>query len=333
MKIKYLLVVLLALWISLQSANAQNVYADIKDYKVFYGIIARNEQNLLVTRTFENAGKRYLLLVNPQTLETEIIKSDAFDVEPMSQDRVREFFKNTPYILAIKKAEEQSAGLQNAGIIKGSSQEQGITLTTDLCPSHRPLDRVAFTETIKAFEKVETPVPVAISVSGLWMTHHAADLKWLKQMQTLHQLSITWVNHSYYHRFDPKLPLKKNFLLEPGTDINFEVLETEKAMLKNGVLPSVFFRFPGLVSSRELVFKITGFGLIPIGSDAWLAKGQKPKDGSLVLIHVNGNEPVGVNDFIRLLQSKNIAIAKKQWILYDLPGTIVNKFKNKGLVQ
>jgi len=119
-------------------------------------------------------------------------------------------------------------------------------------------------------------------------------------------------------------------LLEPGTDINYEVLETEKAMLKNGLLPSVFFRFPGLVSDQQLVDKIVGFGLIPIGSDAWLAKGQLPKSGSIVLIHGNGNEPIGVDDFIKLLKSKTRAIAKKQWLLYDLTESIEDEFEGNG---
>jgi len=38
--------------------------------------------------------------------------------------------------------------------------------------------------------------------------------------------------------------------------------------------------------------------LIPIGSAAWLAKGETPRAGSLILVHANGNEPEG----IRLLQ-------------------------------
>ena len=89
-------------------------------------------------------------------------------------------------------------------------------------------------------------------------------------------------------------------------------------MLKNGLLPSAFFRFPGLVSDQQLVYKITDLGLIPIGTDAWLAKGQQPQAGSIVLIHGNGNEPVGVDDFIKLLRSKTQAIVNKQWLLYDL---------------
>ena len=118
-----------------------------------------------------------------------------------------------------------------------------------------------------------------------------------------------------------------NFLLEHGTDMNYEALEAEKLMLKNGLVPSVFFRFPGLVSDQQLVFKITGFGLIPIGSDAWLAKGQQPQAGSIVLIHGNGNEPVGVQDFIKLLRSKTRQIASKQWLLYDLTSSVDEEFE------
>lgn len=159
------------------------------------------------------------------------------------------------------------------------------------------------------------------------MRQHPRDLDWLKQMERKGEIYITWINHSFNHRVSKSLPLKENFLLEPGTDINFEVLETEKAMLKNGLLPSVFFRFPGLVSDKQLVNRITDLGLIPIGTDAWLAKGQAPHAGSIVLIHGNGNEPVGVKDFIDLLRSKTTAIAKKQWLLYDLRESVDEEFE------
>ena len=64
---------------------------------------------------------------------------------------------------------------------------------------------------------------------------------------------MTWVNHSFHHRTDKHLPLNKNFLLEPGTDIETEVLGTEAKMLENGIVPSVFFRFPGLVSDKRFL--------------------------------------------------------------------------------
>jgi hypothetical protein len=299
-------------------AHAQQNFLNITKYEVYYGWAHNYPQDWIVLRRFENRGKNYFLLVNPQTLQTKVNESSFYKVRPMTLAETRTFFKNTPYEKAISKAEKQSLSIQDAGIEHGIPSEAGISLTADLCPSHRPLDKRMFTTMIAEFQKVEKPAPIALSVSGLWMLKHQQDIAWLKKLRDEGAIHITWVNHSYNHRVSKYAPLKENFLLEPGTNINYEVLATEELMLKNGLVPSVFFRFPGLVSDQQLVYKITDFGLIPIGSDAWLAKGQQPHAGSIVLIHGNGNEPVGVADFIKLLQSKTKQIARKQWLLYDL---------------
>jgi hypothetical protein len=60
------------------------------------------------------------------------------------------------------------------------------------------------------------------------------------------------------------------------------------------------------------------FGLIPTGSDAWLAKGQPATPGSIVLIHGNGNEPAGVEDFLELLRREQGRIKSHDWLLFDL---------------
>lgn len=307
--------------------RAQSVFANIKDYRVFYARISKAGKDWIALREFSNIGKSYYFLVDPNTLKTYIDESRNYSAVQMSWDAIKGHFKSTPYMRAIATAEKRANTLQNAGITTGMREQAGISLTGDLCPSHRPLDRSVFNVLIAAFQKVEQPVPIALSLSGVWMQQHPADLEWLKQLDASKQISITWINHSYNHRVSPTAPLRKNFLLEPGTDINYEVLETEKAMLKNGLLPSVFFRFPGLVSNRQLLRKITGFGLIPIGSDAWLAKGQQVKPGSIVLIHANGNEPVGVKDLIRLLQQNTDAITKKKWLLYDLTESVSGEFE------
>jgi hypothetical protein len=312
------------------AAFSQGNYLNITNYQVYFGWAHNFPQDYMVLRQFENEGKTYYLLVNPQTLETRIDETKVYQVKPMSLTEAREFFKNSPFIKAINAAEKQSKNIQDAGIETGMPKETGISLTADLCPSHRPLDRTIFTDIVKQFQQVEKPVPVALSISGIWMRQHPQDLEWLKKIQAEHEIYITWVNHSFNHRVSATLPLKENFLLEPGTDLNYEVLETEKAMLKNGLLPSVFFRFPGLVSDQQLVFKITDFGLIPIGSDAWLAKGQQPVAGSIVLIHGNGNEPIGVEDFVKLLKEKAPAIAKKEWLLFDLRASVDGEFKGNN---
>jgi len=310
--------------------NAQANYLNITNYQVYYGWAHNFPQDYMILRQFEDDGKTYFMLVNPQTMETRIDETGIYQVKPMTLPEARAFFKTSPYIKAINKAEKQSVNIQDAGIESGMPEETGITLTADLCPSHRPLDRVIFTDIFKQVQRAERPVPVALSISGIWMRQHPQDLEWLKKMQQDQEIYITWVNHSFNHRVSATLPLRENFLLEPGTDINCEVLETEKAMLKNGLLPSVFFRFPGLVSDQQLVNKITDFGIIPIGSDAWLAKGQQPHAGSIVLIHGNGNEPVGVADFIKLLTSKTQAIARKQWLLYDLTTSVDEEFEGSN---
>jgi len=311
-------------------ANAQDTYLKIQNYKVYYGWGKRFTQDWIILRQFENGGKTLFMLVNPQTMETKIDEAGLYQVKPMTITETRSLFKNTPYQKALQKAEKQSVMVQDAGIESGMPKETGISLTADLCPSHRPLDRRIFTDIITEFKKVEHPVPVALSITGIWMNNHQPDLEWLKQLQQNQEINITWINHSYNHRVSLKAPLKENFLLEPGTDINYEVLQTEKDMLKNGLLPSVFFRFPGLVSDQQLVYRITDFGLIPIGTDAWLAKGQLPQAGSIVLIHGNGNEPVGVADFIKLLQSKTKQIADKQWLLYDLRQSVDDEFESSN---
>ena len=197
----------------------------------------------------------------------------------------------------------------------------GVVLTVDLCPSNRPLDRKLFEAVIATFLPEERPVPLGIAVTGKWMEKHRDDLAWLRGLQARGEMAVTWINHSYNHRYAKDLPVSRNFLLEPGTDIRKEILSTEALMLENGLTPSIFFRFPGLISDLDLVKRVVSFGLAPIGSDAWLAKTAKsrePSPGSIVLVHGNGNEPVGVNRFLALLREEGRAIRSRDWLLFDL---------------
>ncbi|WP_345329642.1 hypothetical protein [Mucilaginibacter defluvii] len=77
-----------------------------------------------------------------------------------------------------------------------------------------------------------------------------------------------------------------------------------------------------------MVDKVLTYGLIQVGSDAWLAKGQRATPGSIVLIHGNGNEPIGVNDFLQLLRSERGSAINRQWLLYDLRESLEDEFQN-----
>lgn len=127
------------------------------------------------------------------------------------------------------------------------------------------------------------------------------------------KLQITWINHSFTHVYYADLPIKQNFLLAPYTNIAHEILDTEKLLLEHNQLPSVFFRFPGLISNEKLILELRHYGLIPIGSDAWLAKNQKPKAGSIILVHGNGNEPEGISKVMIFLDNP-----RHEWLPLNL---------------
>ena len=291
-------------------------FAQFNDYQVFFG---RYNDELLCRKWIQN-GEVFYLSINPNTLKTSIVKN--IKAESLKWDEIIQQYQNTNYFKAWRFEKLKDYTLQDAGIEKSDSTLNGFSLTVDLCPSTKPLDRNFFKQVIKAFEVSELPVPITITVTGLWMKSHQSDLKWLISQEVSGNLAITWVNHSFNHHYDPKLPLRDNFLLEKGTVIANEVLLNEQAMLQNKLIPSVYFRFPGLVSSKAIFDQILSYGLLPLGSDAWLAKGQLITKGSLVLVHANGNEPLGLKLFLSQLKKNEADIKKKAWQLWDVSNLI-----------
>jgi len=298
----------------------------ISNYKTFigWGISKKDSKEVAVLRKFDNGNHSYYFTVSPHSLNTEIVRSDSITVTAASWPILYSRYSSTPYVKAIQQVAANCVSIQDAGFKQFSRSQAGIDLTIDLCPSHRPLDRIVFTDLIKEIAKVEKPVPLAVSVTGRWMNTHPGDLNWLDSLVKAGDLSIVWINHTYNHDVVKNVTLTKNFMLAPGTNINSEVLNTEIGLLERNLIPSVFFRFPGLVSDQALFDKILSLGLIPVGSDAWLAKGQWPKEGSIVLIHANGNEPLGVHDFINLLRNEQSSVLSRHWELFDLRESLVD---------
>jgi hypothetical protein len=289
-----------------------------------WGIRKKDATEVIILRKFEKGNHSFYLTLSPQLLINEVIINDSISIFHTKWEEIYSRYSSSPYIKALKKAATNSKTIQDAGFTRFGTSQKGIDLTIDLCPSLQPLDRIVFTDLIKEFALVEKPVPVAISVTGRWMIGHPDDLNWLVGLVKSGNLSIVWINHSFNHTTVKDVPLVRNFMLASGTDINSEVLNTEVALLERNIVPSVFFRFPGLVSNQAVFDKILSFGLIPVGSDAWLAKGQWPKNGSIVLIHANGNEPFGINKFIELLKNEKSAVLSRHWELFDLRESIVN---------
>ncbi|WP_333866347.1 polysaccharide deacetylase family protein [Sphingobacterium sp.] len=291
-------------------------FTNLEKYKTEWVILRENDRSLVGIRSFTSNTVKYYLAVDPSTLQTRVVGDRSVQVISKDAAEVAKSLRGSVYESSFSLVRKTENNLQDAGLNFRLPKEAGINLTIDLCPSHKPLDKVIFEDLILAFKGVDSSLPLAVSVSGKWMLNHAADLEWLKSLDTK-GVKITWINHTYDHIFNNST-LTSNFLLSKNTDLRYEVLENEKLMLKNGLIPSVFFRCPGLVSDRSIIERLLSYGLIAVGSDAWLAKGQQAKNGSIVLIHGNGNEELGVHDFIKLLRTESQAIKTKHWTLYSL---------------
>jgi hypothetical protein len=234
-----------------------------------------------------------LLTVDPATLATSLQRAQ--DWTCADTDEAHQ--TDTRYLHAIHASGAGSKPVTvNGGLVHGANAA-GSFVTGDLCPSHRPLDR-AFLEVL---EPVKKPLPVALSISGLWLTRHAGDFAWLREQERAGALAITWVNHSYTHPFIPGRDLADNFLLMPGVAMQTEILDTERLLIASGETPSVFFRFPGLISSPALTQAVQADHLIVLGADSWLAKTGRATPGGIILVHLNGNEPEGLKIFADLL--------------------------------
>ncbi len=242
---------------------------NITQYQVYFGRLNEDPNSqILVIRKFVANDKVFFLTINSETLKTQVIPSSGTTVQAEKAEEFRQLIETTPYGMVLRKSNKAYSSLQDAGLTDTMPGQHGIDLTVDLCPSQKPLTRELFTAIINAFTPEERPVPVSISITGIWMLEHPDDLNWLLNLVSTGQLNITWINHTLHHRYNPSLPLDENFLLEKNTDIDTEVLGNEQMMLEHGLIPSIFFRFPGLVSDAAIFENVSNYGLIVLGSDA-----------------------------------------------------------------
>jgi hypothetical protein len=277
--------------------------AAVADYSpVLQACVAADGRKAVAIREMTIAGQKIALLADPDALTTRLESAACWTCHDESEDELAA----TRMGHAIR-ASAQAPGLvrrgflQNAGLTHGAGQ--GDFITGDLCPSQKPLSRAFFTQ----LESAGPHVPVALSISGLWLIHHFGDFRWLVGERNAGALNILWTDHTYHHPYHRKLPNDANFLLTKGVDPQEEILDTERLLIANGETPSLFFRFPGLVSSDPLMQAVSQDHLITLGADAWLALGQKPGRGSIVLVHPNGNEPKGLALFCTDLAHGEIA--------------------------
>lgn len=286
----------------------------VQSYQEDYQSCVFSNRRVFKIRSFLLLGRLSTIIVDPDSMLTEIIDLQCLDqcVNLGPQE-----VANSRYGRWLNHSNRGPYPTQNDGITSSPSRGGEVALTIDMCPSSKGISRNVFRALQTVSQSENRPIPVGVAMTSRWIQRHPQLMEELKKSQRERQLQITWINHSSNHRYSRRVKVSENFLRLPGTDLREEVLGNERALIEAGVTPSIYFRFPGLVSSQSLVERITDFGLLILGTDAWLAKGEKPHSGSIILIHGNRNEPVGEERFIEYL-SQMRKLGHRLSSLFDL---------------
>ncbi|HGK7610915.1 TPA: hypothetical protein ACJ6J3_09630 [Legionella pneumophila] len=297
------------------SLQSDNEASSITNYQPLFTPCYYNGELHVAIRSYDCDGLSYYLLVNPNTLTTQIVlKGDIQHRKPSASlceigYYTKEEIEKTPYGLALKHIMQSSHHITNDGITHSMCEHEPnqVFLTIDLCPSNKLFEKDFFEKLVSIGVSLGKPTPIAICITEFWRTTHKKEFEWLLEQQKAETLQITWVNHGathvYYHDYASSELLKYNFLLDTRTNLFFEFFEIEKALIMHGQVPSVFFRAPGLVTNEKLMKKLNKCGLITLGADAWLAKGEQPSSGSIVLVHGNSNEPAGIKKIMEIIET------------------------------
>lgn len=277
--------------------------------RTFIPFYTKKGELRIATRQFLRDKQIFFLLVNPYNYETSIVNADQLyprnpttDTEKLPGYFEWKEIQKTPYVKNLLYFTKYPDFLANAGLTHSMSEKKGFFLTVDMCPSIKPFEKDFFLQLVSLEKAKKTAFPIAISMSGLWMLNHKQEFNWLLQMKKENKLNIIWVNHTFSHLYFNDLRLRDNFLQFFQTNLESEILTPEILLIQKKQSPSVFIRFPGLIADKSVMQAMLHYGLIPLGSDAWLAQNQQPKNGSVILVHGNSNEHVGIEKVMLYLK-------------------------------
>jgi len=193
---------------------------------------------------------------------------------------------------------------------------RNVGLTIDLCWSLRRYEDALFTSLNQVASKARNPIHPVLFVSGRWLEQHPLEMNNLIRWSQEPRISVLWGLHSWDH---PKL---HGFMNDyPTAKLRADTLRLERALLEWGIVPTVYYRFPGLIHDSIRLREILDLDLFPIDCESWLALVEQrdaapfclpPRGGSILLVHGNGNEPAGISALGRWLE------AHREWELGPL---------------
>lgn len=273
----------------------------VSDYQVVH-LDCKSTREIIVLRRFLNDQILTYFAVDPTTLETILLPAKTLACNKETTEIPH--LTNSRYEKLLQIIPTTALVLQNEGLERDVLTSK-VFLSFDLCPSHKAFEPELFDflKTVRA-KGYDRAFPIGISLSGTWMTAHQTELKELQNLESSGAIKVTWINHTRHHPYVPLLSNAHNFLLEKGVDPRKEILDQEILMIEQNILPSIFMRFPGLITDEDQLKLVQALGLIPVGANAWIAKTRTFNVGDVILIHGNGNEPAGIRIFFDFIKGK-----------------------------
>jgi Polysaccharide deacetylase len=205
------------------------------------------------------------------------------------------------------KTSFQKLAVEGIGLRRGDADKLGksVCVTVDMCWSLRPHEAGLFAALKEAGERGTGKAYPVLFVSGRWIEQHPVAMQELIDLGQGRSVEVVWGLHSWSH---PKSGAFMNDYSRP--QFREDTLRLEKLMLAWGVVPTVYYRFPGLIHDRTRLEASLDLDLLPIDCDSWMylveARSKSPyaqpvREGGIILVHGNGNEPGGIQPLERWL--------------------------------
>lgn len=276
---------------------------------------------IVVLRTLSFEGEESAVIADDHTFQLHLVSTSELDAK--TREAVDSELRGFRYLSALEQTRNSVVcHLHPAAIAGTPNASLRPTVTVDMCQSSREWEGGFYEWLVGLGDQAGHPMSVGVVMTGLWAHRHFEQFNQLVSWQREGRLDITWVNHSYHHQLNRDGDGRYWFLTASDVDLTAEVLELETLLLRQGVMFSPLFRFPGLTHDARTLAELNDLGLFALDADGWVAKGEPIADGSVVLLHGNGNEHVGIEMFMDAMRPREAEILDGTLTFMDPIGTL-----------
>ncbi len=258
---------------------------------------------IYIRRTFLLEGEEWVLAAinGPANYSIAIRREDLDESSDISS------FDGTHLDRLFKRAHEL-AELEQGYCHGDREQLKGkVSLTSDLCWSIRPYEKEFYYELPNRSADGSQTVYCTQFISGRWLQQQPLAMADLLELEKEPSIDFIWGLHSWDH---PKSGIFMNAYAPES--LRGDTLHLEKILLEWGVVPEHFYRFPGLKHDETRLNEILAMSLLPVDCDSWVSGMHLDRpphrvpatNGSILLVHGNGNEARGISRFFEWLEEE-----------------------------